>query len=120
MGAEAEITARVSSKTRDIVTVAFQLWAQPDMRDWTMGYHFGLAYAVVPLGLRLPQVKVGQAVIPFGLLADYDTHTQIVQTPFAKTLSQRIDLGAGLQGSIAQTAYALWVSNGHGPAPTGQ
>ena len=115
MGAEAEITARVSSKTRDIVTAALQLWAQPDMRDWTMGYHFGLAYAVVPLGLRLPQIKVGQAVIPFGLLADYDTHIQIVQTPFARTLSQRIDLGAGLQGSIAQTAYALWVSNGTGP-----
>jgi hypothetical protein len=115
MGAEAEITARVSNKTRDIVTAAFQLWAQPDMNDWTMGYHFGLAYATVPLGLRMPTIKVGQAVIPFGLLADYDTHIQIVQTPYAKSLSQRIDLGAGLEGSIARTSYALWVSNGTGP-----
>ncbi|MEO0108699.1 MAG: hypothetical protein ABIK62_05965 [candidate division WOR-3 bacterium] len=115
MAAEAGISARVSSRTRDIVTAAIQLWAAPGLHDWTMGYHFGQAYVLVPLGLQLPTIKVGQGVIPFGLLSDYDMHTQIVQSLYPLTLGQRIDLGAGLQGSIAHTSYALWVANGTGP-----
>jgi hypothetical protein len=80
-----------------------------------MGFHFGEAYVMVPLGLRLPTIRVGQAVIPFGLLADYDTHTQIIQTQYARTLGLRLDPGIGFQGDLGKTAYALWVSNGTGP-----
>lgn len=115
MGAEADITARITGKTRDIATGMIQLWAPISMQDWTMGFHFGQAYVLLPLGLRLPIIRIGQAAIPFGLLADYDTHTQIVQTTYSRTLGLRIDPGIGLQGQFGKTNYALWVSNGNGP-----
>ena len=115
MGAEADITARITGKTRDIATGMIQLWAPISMEDWTMGFHFGQAYVLLPLGLRLPIIRIGQAVIPFGLLADYDTHTQVVQTTYSRTLGLRIDPGIGLQGQFEKTNYALWMSNGNGP-----
>jgi hypothetical protein len=85
------------------------------MSGWTSGFHFGQAYAVVPLGLRWPSLKVGQAVVPFGLLADYDVHAQIIQTPYARTIGLRLDPGAGFEGVLGPTAYSFWVSNGNGP-----
>jgi hypothetical protein len=91
MGAEGNIQAQVSGETRDIVTALIQIRAGGAMSGWTSGFHFGEAYALFPLGLSLPTIRVGQAVIPFGLLADYDIHTQIIQTPFAKTLGLRLD-----------------------------
>jgi hypothetical protein len=115
MGAEADITVRITGKTRDIATGMIQLWAPMSMHDWTMGFHFGQAYVLFPLGLRMPTVRVGQAVIPFGLLADYDTHTQVVQTNYSRTIGLRIDPGIGFQGQYGKTNYALWVSNGNGP-----
>jgi hypothetical protein len=54
-------------------------------------------------------------VIPFGLLADYDIHTQVVQTPFARTLGLRLDPGLGVLGVLGQFDYRLWLSNGNGP-----
>jgi hypothetical protein len=115
MAAEADVTAQISTKTRDLATAVLQFWASAPMPDWTMGFHFGEAYVMVPLGLRLPTIRVGQAVIPFGLLADYDTHTQIIQTQYARTIGLRLDPGIGIQGDLGKTAYALWVSNGTGP-----
>jgi hypothetical protein len=115
MSAEGNIQAQVTSETRDIVTVLVQVRAGSAMSGWTSGFHFGQAYALLPLGLSLPTIKVGQAVIPFGLLADYDIHTQIIQTPFAKTLGLRLDPGLGVLGVLGRTDYRLWLSNGNGP-----
>ena len=115
MGAEGSIQAQVSGATRDIVTALIQVRAGGAMSGWTSGFHFGEAYALFPLGLSLPTIRVGQAVIPFGLLADYDIHTQIIQTPFAKTLGLRLDPGLGVLGQLGHTDYKLWVSNGNGP-----
>jgi len=115
MGAEGTIQAQVTSDTRDILTALIQVRAAGAMSDWTSGFHFGQAYALFPLGLSLPTIRVGQAVIPFGLLADYDTHTQIIQTPFAKTLGLRLDPGIGVLGALGQLDYRLWLSNGNGP-----
>ncbi len=115
MAAEGNIQAQVTGETRDIVTALIQVRAASAMSGWTSGFHFGQAYALFPLGLSLPTIKVGQAVIPFGLLADYDTHTQIIQTPFAKTLGLRLDPGLGVLGQLGHTDYKLWVSNGNGP-----
>jgi len=115
MGAEANIQAQVTSETRDIVTALIQVRAGGAMSGWTSGFHFGQAYALFPLGLSLPTIKVGQAVIPFGLLADYDIHTQIIQTPFARTLGLRLDPGLGVLGALGQLDYRLWLSNGNGP-----
>lgn len=115
MGAEANIQAQVTSETRDIVTALIQVRAGGAMSGWTRGFHFGEAYALFPLGLSRPTIEVGQAVIPFGLLADYDIHTQIIQTPFAKTLGLRLDPGLGVLGALGQLDYRLWLSNGNGP-----
>ena len=115
MGAEGNIQAQVTSDTRDIVTALIQVRAGGAMSGWTSGFHFGQAYALFPLGLSRPTIKVGQAVIPFGLLADYDIHTQIIQTPFARTLGLRLDPGLGVLGVLGQLDYRLWLSNGNGP-----
>jgi hypothetical protein len=115
MGAEGNIEAQVSGETRDIVTALIQVRAAGAMSGWTSGFHFGQAYALLPLGLSLPTIKVGQAVIPFGLLADYDIHGQIIQTPYAKTLGVRLDPGIGILGVLGHTDYRLWLSNGNGP-----
>ncbi len=115
MGAEGDIQAQVTGATRDIVTALIQVRAGGAMSGWTKGFHFGEAYALFPLGLSLPTIRVGQAVIPFGLLADYDIHTQIIQTPFAKTLGLRLDPGLGFLGQLGRVDYKLWVSNGNGP-----
>ena len=115
MGAEGNIQAQITSDTRDIVTALIQVRAAGAMSGWTSGFHFGQAYALLPLGLSLPTIKVGQAVLPFGLLADYDIHTQIIQTPFAKTMGLRLDPGIGVLGVLGQLDYRLWLSNGNGP-----
>jgi len=115
MGAEGNIQAQVTGETRDIVTALIQVRAGGAMSGWTSGFHFGQAYALFPLGLSLPTIKVGQAVIPFGLLADYDIHAQIVQTPFARTLGLRLDPGLGVLGVLGHFDYRLWLSNGNGP-----
>ncbi len=115
MGAEGNIQAQVSSETRDIVTALIQVRAGGAMSGWTSGFHFGEAYALFPFGLSLPTIRVGQAVIPFGLLADYDIHTQIIQTPYARTLGLRLDPGLGVLGALGLLDYRLWLSNGNGP-----
>jgi len=115
MGAEANVQAQVTSETRDILTAAVQVRAAGAMSGWTRGFHFGEAYVLLPLGLSWPAIRVGQAVIPFGLLADYDIHSQIVQTEFAKTLGLRLDPGIGFLGVIGRFDYRLWLSNGNGP-----
>ena len=115
MGAEGNIQAQVTSETRDIVTALIQVHAGAAMSGWTKGFHFGEAYALFPFGLSRPTIKVGQAVIPFGLLADYDIHTQIIQTPFARTLGLRLDPGLGVLGVLGLLDYRLWLSNGNGP-----
>jgi hypothetical protein len=115
MAAEATVQAQVTSETRDIVSAVVQVYASGVMSGWTKGFHFGEAYAVLPLGLSLPTIRAGQAVVPFGLLADYDTHTQIIQTTYAKTLGLRLDPGVGVLGALGQWQYSTWLSNGNGP-----
>lgn len=118
MGAEATLRGQVTTETRDVLTVFVQVYASgmmAGMGDWLKGFHFGEAYAVFPLGLGWPAVRVGQAVVPFGLLAEYDQHTQIVQTPYARVIGLRLDPGIGLQGAVRDVDYSLWLSNGNGP-----
>ena len=58
--------------------------------------HFSNFYAVGNLGVGRPKVKVGQFVVPFGTLAEYDTHALLLQTPYARTLGLRLDRGVAL------------------------
>lgn len=115
MGAEGNLTANVTNETRDIVSAFIQIRAGGARSGWTSGFHFGQAYALLPLGVSLPIIKVGQAVIPFGLLAEYDLDAQIVQTPYARTLGLRLDPGFGVEAELGQIDCRLWLSNGNGP-----
>jgi hypothetical protein len=115
MGAEATVQAQVTGETRDVLSLALQVYTAGAMEGWLKSMHFGEAYAMFPLGLSLPTIRVGQAVVPFGLLEGYDVHTQIVQTTYAKSLGLRLDPGIGALGDLGQLHYALWLSNGNGP-----
>lgn len=115
MGAELTVQAQVTGETRDIMSVALQVYTAGVMESWFKGIHFGEAYALFPLGMSLPTIRVGQAVVPFGLLADYDIHSQIVQTTYARSLGLRLDPGVGFLGALGVLQYSAWLSNGNGP-----
>jgi len=76
--------------------------------------HFSNFYTVGNLGVGRPKVKAGQFVVPFGTLAEYDTHTLLLQTPYARTLGIRLDRGVGLEGFAGEWDYWLSVTSGNG------
>ena len=115
MAAELIAQAQVTTATRDVMSGYVQVFAAGhDGGAWRYGFHFGQAYVMMPLGLGWPAVKAGQAVVPFGLLASYDIHSQIIQTTFDKTIGLRTDPGVGLQGAVGVLDYSFWFSNGNG------
>jgi len=76
--------------------------------------HFSNAYALVNLGIGRPKVKLCQYVVPFGTLAEYDTHGIVLQTPYARTLGIRLDRGIAVEGSSSGYDYWLSLSGGDG------
>ncbi len=60
-------------------------------------------------------MKVGQFVIPFGTLADYETHTRVFQSLYANSLGIRIDPGVEVDGYLGDAEYQISVTNGNGP-----
>ncbi len=61
------------------------------------------------------RARVGQFVIPFGLLAVYDTPLQPIQTLYEKALGLRVDTGMMLEGRYGDYRYAGSVTTGTGP-----
>ena len=76
--------------------------------------HFSNYYTVVNLGVGKPKVKVGQFVVPFGTLAEFDTHSLLLQTPYARTLGVRLDRGLALEGFVDDWDYWLSGTSGNG------
>ena len=60
-------------------------------------------------------VRVGQFVLPFGLLAVYDTPLQPIQPLYEKSLGLRVDTGVMLEGDYGLYHYAGSITNGSGP-----
>ena len=60
-------------------------------------------------------VRAGQFVLPFGLLAVYDTPLQPIQTLYQSALGLRVDTGVMLEGDYAEYHYAGSVTTGAGP-----
>ncbi len=60
-------------------------------------------------------VRAGQFVLPFGLLAVYDTPLQPIQTLYEYALGVRVDTGIMLEGDYAQFHYAGSITTGAGP-----
>jgi hypothetical protein len=60
-------------------------------------------------------VRVGQFVLPFGLIAIYDTPLQPVQPLYEKSLGLRVDRGVMLEGDWGVYHYAGSITTGAGP-----
>lgn len=114
MGAELNVRSQVSTEDRDILFVGIQVPVATAMQGFGRGMHFANAYGIIPIGLGLPSIKFGQFVIPFGNLAVYETHEQIVQTLYSKSLGIRIDGGVSVSGILGPLDYAFSLTNGEG------
>lgn len=60
-------------------------------------------------------VRVGQFVLPFGLIAVYDTPLQPIQPLYEKSLGLRVDTGVMLEGEYGPYHYAGSITTGSGP-----
>lgn len=60
-------------------------------------------------------VRVGQFVLPFGLIAIYDTPLQPIQPLYEKSLGLRVDRGVMLEGDWGVYHYAGSITTGAGP-----
>jgi hypothetical protein len=60
-------------------------------------------------------VRVGQFVLPFGLIAVYDTPLQPIQPLYEKSLGLRVDAGTMLEGEYGPYHYAGAITTGSGP-----
>jgi hypothetical protein len=112
MGFEAEIIAVIG----ETVDAAIQIPLASSMTGRGRGMHFGNAYFIFKGELGKPTLKIGQFVIPFGNLVDYETHTRILQTLYPYSLGVRIDPGVAVEGFLAQdTEFQIALTQGSGP-----
>ncbi|GEM_PF-1309949 len=105
----------VNGSYGDKVDFAVQVPLATGMEGRGKDMHFGNAYAVIKGKIKQPTVKIGQFVIPFGNLADYETHTRIFQTLYPNSLGVRIDPGVEVEGYLGDAEYLVAVTNGNGP-----
>ncbi len=111
---EASVVFSVTDGGSELATFAFQGNLETPMTGRARQMHFRNAYTVINLGIGKPKVKLGQFVLPFGTLAEYDTHNFALQTPYARTLGIRIDRGLELTGSTPELDYWLALMSGDG------
>jgi hypothetical protein len=61
-------------------------------------------------------VRVGQFVLPVGLMATYDTHQEIIQSLYAEGIGERTDWGAAIDGRFYGVLdYNFAIAAGTGP-----
>jgi len=114
-GVELDPRFTLSNESGDLLILAFQIYVNGSMMGAMKEMHYGNGYLIIPTGLGKPTFKLGQQVIPFGQLAEYDTHSQIIQNLYAKSLGLRIDSGASIYGMLGKYDYWLMIGNGAGP-----
>lgn len=61
------------------------------------------------------RAKVGQFVLPFGLMAVYDTSLQPIQTLYDRAIGLRVDTGLALEGEYGPYHWAGALTTGAGP-----
>lgn len=76
--------------------------------------HLGNYYAIFNFGVDNPKLKVGRFVVPFGTLAEYDTHVLVLQTPYARTLGMRMDTGVEVESTRGGVNRRLSITGGDG------
>lgn len=114
MQAEVNIRFSVNQDDTELVAIALSPNFETDMSGRARDMHFSNFYSVWNFGVDKPKLKLGQFVVPFGTLAEYDTHPLILQTPYARTLGVRIDQGLAIEGRQGETDYQLSFTTGNG------
>jgi hypothetical protein len=114
-GSELLFQSTLSSSRRDIMKFDVQLFLWGSMEGWSKGMHYGNIYAIFPFGPGRINLKVGQFVLPFGMQAEYDSHGQLFQQPYALNVGERIDIGVSLFGILGPIDYYYMISNGNEP-----
>lgn len=108
--AELGLRFSVGDGEKEWASFALQSVLATPMTGRARQMHFSNLYAVGNLGVGKPKVKVGQFVVPFGTLAEYDTHVLVLQTPYARTLGIRLDRGVALEGFLGDGDWDYWLS----------
>ena len=114
MQAEVNIRFSINQDDAELVSIALSPNFETDMSGRARDMHFSNFYSVWNFGVDKPKLKLGQFVVPFGTLAEYDTHPLILQTPYARTLGVRIDQGLAVEGRLDETDYQLSLTTGNG------
>lgn len=114
-GSEISFQSTLSSSQRDIMKFDAQLFLWGSMEGWSKGMHYGNIYAIFPFGPGRFNLKIGQHVVPFGMQAEYDSHGQLFQQPYALNVGERIDIGVSLFGILGPIDYFYMISNGNEP-----
>jgi hypothetical protein len=114
-GSEIIFQSTLSSSKRDIMKFDVQLFLWGSMDGWSKGMHYGNIYAIFPFGPGRFNLKIGQHVVPFGMQAEYDSHGQLFQQPYALNIGERIDIGISLFGILGPIDYFYMISNGNEP-----
>lgn len=99
-----------SDSTGDRVTLIIQY----DFEDNFTESHFYNTYLHVKGPLGKVNLKVGRYIVPFGLLAYYDTERLLIQTLDPVSLGIKTDVGAQIFGFYRRWDYAISLSNGAG------
>jgi len=114
-GSEITFQSTLSSSQRDIMKFDAQIFLWGSMDGWSKGMHYGNIYAIFPFGPGRFNLKIGQHVVPFGMQAEYDSHGQLFQQPYALNIGERIDIGISLIGILGPIDYFYMISNGNEP-----
>ncbi len=112
--AELGLRFSVGDGQKEWANFALQGVLETPMTGRARQMHFSNFYAVGNLGVGRPKVKVGQFVVPFGTLAEYDTHALLLQPPYARTIGLRLDRGVALEGFVGDWDYWLSATSGNG------
>jgi hypothetical protein len=104
----------VDNGEKEWASFALQGVVETPMTGRARQMHFSNFYTVANLGVGKPKVKLGQFVVPFGTLAEFDTHALLLQTPYAHTVGLRLDRGVALEGFVDDWDYWLSVTSGNG------
>ncbi|MHB8997223.1 MAG: hypothetical protein ACYC63_18405 [Armatimonadota bacterium] len=118
MATEINMRFSVNKDEEELFSVALAPNLYTDMEGRGRQMHFSNYYGIWNFGLDKPKLQFGQFVIPFGTLAEYDTHPLVLQTPYARTLGVRIDQGLALVGYRGETDYWLSLTSGDGRGRT--
>ena len=114
MATEVDVRLSVNRDGEQVVALALGPNLKTDMTGDGRRMHFGNYYAVFNFGVDKPKLKAGRFVVPFGTLAEYDTHPLVLQTPYARTLGMRLDSGVEVESTRGGVNRRLSVTGGDG------